>query len=148
MRINDIIHMMYDNKYNYEEPIIAECSLTSENVIANGKIEIKRNSEVLRFIAESWKCNNATEVSGMGNLQTVKISSETLPLNFKCEITNLPLDNRIDDFVEKNIVIKLHKVSAVGDFTINLEENKSSFECDLLPLYDINSCEIGRIYVI
>lgn len=146
MQINNIIHMMYDNKYHYDEPIIAQCNLTSENIIANGKIEVKRDLDTLHFIVESWEYKNKTEVSGKGNSQVIKIPSETIPINFKCEITNFPLENRTNDFKGKDILVKLHKILVTSDFTIDMEKDKSFFECDLLPLYD--SGELGELCVI
>lgn len=148
MRINDIIHMIYDNEYHHCEPIIANCNLISDNIIANGKVEIKKNLDTIHFIVEDWKFDRLIEVKGKGNSHTIEINSNTFPTEYKCEITNFPQENRINHYIGKNIVVKLHRVNITSDFTIDMEENKSFFECDLLPLYVYSSGELGEIYVI
>lgn len=144
MQLNNLIHMIYDNTYDYDEPIVADCALISNNANVTGKVKIKRDSDHLHFIAENWEFNKLTEVSGKGNSQVIEINKNTIPMKYKCEITNFPVNNRNDICKEKDIKISLHSVMCTSNFTISMGENKSSYECDLIPLYD-TSGELGKL---
>lgn len=133
---------MYDESFN--SPIFADCILVHDQITLKGNVLLKRDSDKLELFVKETIYNNITEVSGKTSQCTIKIKKDSTPFDFYCEITNFPNANRVTNFIDKNIILKLHKVRVQNDFLFTLSDQYPKVKLNLIPLYDLNG-EIGSI---
>ncbi|WP_137743366.1 hypothetical protein [Robertmurraya siralis] len=146
MQLTSLIYSMYEKSFN--KPIFADCVLINDDVIVKGDVLLKMDSNNLELFIKEFFYKNMAKVSGKTSQYTIEIKNDSLPLNFYCEITNFPNDDRNVKFKNKDVAVKLHKVTLDSDFSFTLGNQDSRVKCDIIPMCDSKHGEIGEVIVL
>lgn len=144
MYVNKLIYSMYTTNPDYIE--------TDFTLMHEGDIIVKGNATIYdekETITLSGSCNNLNldkfkDKSNLNN-NVIDINSSNVSMYYSCELNNFPVINRINDIINKNIVISLPKVKIGSDFSFDLSYDFSKFKCEMTPLLSDN--KLGDIIV-
>ncbi|MDD4778981.1 MAG: hypothetical protein PHT02_00060 [Tissierellia bacterium] len=141
MTVNKVICSMYANS---PESIETDFILIYEgDIVIKGKTVIK---DYLDTIELNGNCEDINIRKFIDENETIIcVNANDLPRYYTCELTNFPIDNRKNEFVNKDIIIKFPKVMLHSNFTFNMSCDYSSFNFDMQPLYEtetVKMCDI------
>ena len=130
--ISELIRSIYTDQ-SCCDYIVTDFVLTKENeVVAQGKAKIKKYSNTIDLLVDSFTINSMKIASNNIGRNTVIIDKDEFPQYFSCELINFPLDNRIDCLKNKEIIVKIPKVKISGELVINMGDMDFTFS--ILPL--------------
>lgn len=143
LNIGNIICSMYTT---VPESIKTNFVLTHKrDIIAKGKATIKEKSESIILNGNLEDIN----IDKFKSNNIIFVSIDDLPLYYSCELKEFPIENRKNNIKNKEIIINFPKVKIGNNFSFNMPQNNSKFECEMTPLCAMNedSPLLCNIYV-
>ncbi len=134
MNIGSFIYSMYTTSPDFIEMSFV---LTHEgDFIAKGRATIRNKSEIIT-LKGNLKDTNMNKFKDK-NTNVISINTNDLPLYYNCELTDFPIENRKSEINNKDIMINFPKVKIDNNFSFNMFQDHSKFECEMTPLYVVN----------
>ena len=135
MIINRLIHDIFTISPEYIETDFL--LLHEGDIISIGKAKINKYYD---YIELNGNCKdiNISKFTDELNNNIIHINANDFPQYYSCQLSNFPIFNRINDFIDKDIVINLPKVKVDSDLSFNMFSDGNTFKCKIIPLYSDN----------
>lgn len=142
MNLNQIIYSLYTVSPKSIETVFV--LFYEEKIVVKGKAIIEEYSDIIRL---TGKCEDIDFRKFIGE-NKISININDIPRYYSCELINFPTKDIKANFVDKNIIINLPKVKIDSNFSFSMSYNISRFDCDMTPLYEMETRKLCDIIII